>query len=344
MKKILVFFYFFAILLLFIDSFRAYDSSLRYIGVDSTLIGFTFLTIILITAFTGKYPLGARTIKFNKLVFIISFSASIILILLNFFITPEHRNLSYMWFYIQAESLVYLPFFTGGVAYIYQRKNLNFPNRVLYLGAPVLLFLLLMVDIYNHKLFVSITSEDSLFENIQFTLFLFSSIFSLLTTFTYFSKKKRFVGSLFFLIFLFLAFIAFEEISWGERVLNFEAPVTFIEGNRQGEFNIHNQGFFQAHVYLLYMIVGIWGALGYKIINYFPFTKIKDLNPVFPDGKYTFYFFSVTVYYFLSHFMGMYLQPITLEKTGVGLWQEVSELFLAIGFLLFTHKAFSREK
>lgn len=136
-----------------------------------------------------------------------------------------------------------------------------------------------------------------------------------------------------------LFFIAAEEISWGQRVIGFKGPDTFVVGNRQGEFNIHNQGFIQNNIHYLYMAIGLYGAFSRLIVT----RVVPHLRAFFyeitPPIFLFFYFISVFLYYFLNEYLNVYYEIYTTKRVGMGKWQEVAELFLSAGFFLFTLSA-----
>jgi hypothetical protein len=94
--------------------------------------------------------------------------------------------------------------------------------------------------------------EDGFFENISAIAFLATAVVYLIIFF----KKVPFTGiqwskrmfRLFIIIMALVAFTAFgEEISWGQRIFNFETPEWFQQANRQKEINLHNLHFFDPH-------------------------------------------------------------------------------------------------
>lgn len=85
-----------------------------------------------------------------------------------------------------------------------------------------------------------LTSEDGFYEYLGALFFLFASVGFL---FTLLKAKKR---NIFYLLFaLAFLFAAGEEISWGQRILNFDTPPAIGANNAQKEFNLHNLNFVQ---------------------------------------------------------------------------------------------------
>ncbi len=91
--------------------------------------------------------------------------------------------------------------------------------------------------------------EDGPFETFGALCFLGSSLIFLAT---YFKEKRgnqlfslTTKRNVFFLLLALAFFFAFgEEISWGQRIFDFETPESLRQINRQGEFNIHNLNIF----------------------------------------------------------------------------------------------------
>lgn len=90
-----------------------------------------------------------------------------------------------------------------------------------------------------------LAQEDGIVEYIGATMFLMASIIFFLNY-----KRSRqiqvfknisFKGNVFYLLLgLAFLFVFLEEVSWGQRIIGFQAPENIRELNAQGEFNIHN--------------------------------------------------------------------------------------------------------
>ena len=109
-------------------------------------------------------------------------------------------------------------------------------------------FFLVFVD---PNLAVELGNEDGLIENLGAGFF---ALASLTLFFTYIQSAKtenkffnvttkRNIWYLLLCIFLFLCFG--EEISWGQRIFNWQTPDLWVNNNVQQETNIHNLGLFE---------------------------------------------------------------------------------------------------
>lgn len=105
----------------------------------------------------------------------------------------------------------------------------------------------------SNETLIHLTREDGPYEYAGAILFLFTAIvFAILAAKPgLFKGKRRFYKypeKRYYLLFMVLFFFAFgEEISWGQRIFNFEAPETLKELNVQGEFNLHNLEIFHGN-------------------------------------------------------------------------------------------------
>ena len=91
--------------------------------------------------------------------------------------------------------------------------------------------------VYYPNIYVFSTYEDLYGEWTQTYFFCFAFIFSLLNVFQHGLKQHRW----FFLLLAIAAFYVFmEEISWGQRLINFDTPGFFAKNSYQNEANLHN--------------------------------------------------------------------------------------------------------
>lgn len=122
-------------------------------------------------------------------------------------------------------------------------KNINMKKHALaLLLIPVLYFPCYI----SNDLLLNLTKEDGLYENAGAVLLLLTSIgfFILAIHPKYFvnnTNTTKYPERKYFLVLALMLFVAFgEEISWGQRIFNFETPEAIKAINIQKEFNIHN--------------------------------------------------------------------------------------------------------
>ncbi len=128
-----------------------------------------------------------------------------------------------------------------------------------------------ITDRYNYHLFVA---EDGPIEYAQFVFFLLAGFLALITSFNLFKKRSTLLALGYFFVSLGLFFVSFEEISWGQRILEIETPSAIAERNVQNELTVHNLYQFQIRLAQIYIIIGLWGTFGFLITK-----KIKKFFP-----------------------------------------------------------------
>lgn len=82
--------------------------------------------------------------------------------------------------------------------------------------------------------------EDNFYENLTSLALLFAALYILFRSFQNMGNKKYVYGMIQLVIGFGLIFMAGEEISWGQRIFNWQSTGIFKENNLQGETNFHN--------------------------------------------------------------------------------------------------------
>ncbi len=136
------------------------------------------------------------------------------------------------------------------------------------------------------------------------------------------------------LVGLALCVIAMEEISWGQRIFNFQTPQFIADSNTQDEITIHNNEAILPYVYYGYFIVSLYGFISpliklvikrYKLLA----DKFKIwLEFIMPDW-YSIPLFLPTLYY------TSYRLTIGWEYYEIGQWEETTEMFLGAAAAVF---------
>jgi len=200
--------------------------------------------------------------------------------------------------------------------------------RLFVLVAPILIvsFGLWLINA-NNPVYILIFGREQLGEWVQAGCYFLASGFGLVA-FKSLSKSasshKNIMRFFLGLFVLGMLFIALEEISWGQQIFKWESSQVFLEYNAQQETNIHNMFWFNSHT--LYMLVGIYGGLGWLVKKYV-YSQIADV--LIPDWHLSIYFFQIFLFYFSFDFI---LPVIFIIRPS----QELFEFVLAIGFLLFS--------
>jgi hypothetical protein len=141
-------------------------------------------------------------------------------------------------------------------------------NKAVIGYAIVLIYILLSYSIFlfcSDEKIVDLTLEDHLYEWFGFWTVFLASVFFFIAFFVdkrgndlFLFKTPRNIFYLFLGLLLF--FLAGEEITWGQRVFNFQTSALMNEANAQNEQNIHNLAVFSGifnmdHLFTLFWMV-----------------------------------------------------------------------------------------
>lgn len=208
-----------------------------------------------------------------------------------------------------------------------------------------IVFLIKIVSGIEDTFYENLTKEDGVIENATVFVYFYSFIFSLLIAKEF--KSKKILFALFLILGMGFFFIALEEISWGQRMLDFESPDWFPE-NIQDETTIHNLELFQSHRNTAYVVVSFIGAFSWAI---FPQIKriVKNVGKNYEifleyaiPSKFLFsYFFSVLIFKLTMKFMPReFIDGRISLDFFINYDSEFFELILALGIMLFVFHTF----
>jgi hypothetical protein len=155
----------------------------------------------------------------------------------------------------------------------------------------------------NYSVYEIIGREDHLIEWLQFFLFGVSGIIAFLLALK-FKKVSKLMFFMFLIVSLGLIFVAGEEISWGQRIFNIQAPEIFdgeaeipvLEYNVQSEMNLHNFKTFHNKVGYMYLVIGAYACFAWLLVcifdKLFGFKKsLRKFLPFFVSPPYLFFYF-----------------------------------------------------
>ncbi len=104
-----------------------------------------------------------------------------------------------------------------------------------WLTPALIVSVFLLLALFYPGLYILATYEDLVGEWMQFYLFLSRAALCA------FIVYKKYPNIWFFaLLCLVSCYVAMEEISWGQRLLNIDTPAFFLQHNQQRELNLHN--------------------------------------------------------------------------------------------------------
>lgn len=323
------------------DSIGFYSRSLKYFNLDSRVILIIFLFTQTILAFFDKQALFSVISKINKFIFPFLFGITIFSVLANYYLYATYSLDNYL---IDGRNIMFVTLLIGSMIYLNYAKSKSFIEKLRLLLPPILVILVVWLVQFNPDFFYLLDKEDGIFEYIQFFGYLMSAVLAFLISKKLSAKRYKTYAILFLILSLFLFFISGEEISWGQRILNIQTPEYIAKNNFQQEITVHNNKNVQPKTYFLYMLTGLIGAFGFFLIRLFPKKLAQEINILVPHPKLFFYFFAPFAYFFFSLYLSSYYGLFNFQLTELDPYQELAEMFLALGFLQFTYSKLSMLK
>jgi len=195
----------------------------------------------------------------------------------------------------------------------------------------------------NPEFYKLLLKEDGIVENLTALVLILSGILGIIITTIFFKKRNIKFGILYLLLAVGFLVLGFEEISWGQRIFNLETPELF-SSNLQRQIGFHNMNPIYTHLHDFLMMVGFFGAFSWLI-----FKKLENRYNSFvrifvPPWYLMFFFFPIFIFYLMGIFM-----PFDHQRWELGDWlpwndQELPELVMSFGILLFAMVSFVRQK
>jgi hypothetical protein len=177
------------------------------------------------------------------------------------------------------------------------------------------------------------TREDGFAESVQVFIYALSFIFSLIVAIRQWRAGKRLIALLFLGLSLALVFLVGEELSWGQRLFGWETTSGLASVNKQEETNLHNIYGVGSTFKWVQLLVGAYGTILPLVVMIWPVReRYREVTEaVIPHYSLVPYFLPM----FLWRIYRNLLEPPQEFYFVVAEYNEVVELILSIGFLLF---------
>lgn len=216
-------------------------------------------------------------------------------------------------------------------------------KKTIYIFSIIFIFCFIFLKIEFNDVYTKIIQEDNFVENAEVVVYFLSFLFAFTIAINFIKTRHRFCGLFYIILCIMFIFICGEEVSWGQRIFNIEIPMYFEEHNVQKELTLHNLDILHNPIYVLYVLVGFFGAFTWLILP----KKVKakyNLTVTFfvPDRFLIFYFLPTFILYLCYCIYGISIllfgiMPFCIGNNSFIVWrdQEPAELLLAFGFLFF---------
>lgn len=314
------------LLLLLIDIFRNNKSSIEFISIDSQYL---IVPAIIIVGLL-KYFFNITLIPFIKkiLLYVVLPLFATSCIILSFWDAVSPPNTVFTITQLHQSEIGFIAFFTFFILLTQQTSAWwkKYWQQIITITPYVTIFALFVVRFWPFDFFIIATHEDHAIEVIQCLVLLAGSIWCGIRAIENFKKGNRlkFIQLLICTILFF--FVAGEEISWGQRILNIETPSFFETHNRQKETTIHNIEKIEWMVQWGYLSISALGLFGRSLAKKLLSGKLKEFYTWFPTIHYAGYFLFPFIFYFeqrITQFglWHIWIEPIELFiYTGIVLW------------------------
>lgn len=159
---------------------------------------------------------------------------------------------------------------------------------------PIIVFGYVVFLRYNNVATLDkIAGEDKLFENLQALIAFLAIIPSGILA--YKNRRNRKKLWLYSILSIGLFVFSMEEISWGQRIFDWESSEFFVENNNQNETTLHNMKSFAFLLNFGYLIIGFVGS----VLSIFPSLvnklKLSFFREIIPKQKHFSYFFIILI-------------------------------------------------
>lgn len=195
---------------------------------------------------------------------------------------------------------------------------------------PVLTLVVVLIYKTNPEYYMDMTEEDQFVEWTTYFALFISGVMSLVIAGRRLQKRLPFF--MFFLLFgVASVLFAFEEISWGQRVIGIESPEYFIEHSDQKEVNVHNvlqQRFEIKTKFIASQVLFFFGAV-FPVLFYDPrfrrlFQKVRLVVPSIALAP------------------GFLIAAWAMRDWVTGREEEIGEVFFSLLFVMFMLLEFVR--
>jgi hypothetical protein len=214
------------------------------------------------------------------------------------------------------------------------------------LGIAALPFLIALVGfataLMGKEAYKAFTGEDGIAETLQAILYAAALVLSLVVGRRLWTGEQKIVGVLYFVLSLGFFFLVGEELSWGQRLLGWGTPEALVAMNKQGETNLHNIHGVGYTFKWIQLLVGAYGAvLPLVLPAWSALARYRStLSLLIPH-------FTLVPYFAFMFFWRVYRNLFEAPSEyyfAVAEFNEVVELILAAGFLLFLFYQLGRVK
>jgi hypothetical protein len=307
------------------DCVKGFHSLIDKIGIDTIIFAILLITTIVILRMWKRAII--KPVFFYTYIYILIPVATILAIVLTYIELTHYYNYLYSHFFVYFDRVTLWAISTWIFGLVLMpEKYLKKYWRSIIFGFPVgIFFAFALVWTWPQDIFLQLVKEDNLVENAQVLTLLTGFMAALFLSKNFLEKKLLILGGLFLIVATVLFFIAGDEMSWGQRLLQLETPSELTKKNLQDEITVHNINGLHQLIGYGYILIGLYGSFAWIVGDNF-LKKYHKWTVYFIPPAYIFLFFYLSLIY-NSYALG----GVNLFKE----WSEVAELLLYSGITIF---------
>jgi hypothetical protein len=316
---------------IFLDSYKYPGFFKKHFFIDSKLLFVLFIIYLILFFLKNKKFFQNKVFKSFNLSF--AFLSLVIMVVFSWLEFSHYENYVYNIFHINHAH--FLLFFLEGVILAFLTFWQGFFKKInIFIIYLFIVFLLVGMFAYTFQsnLFIEMNKEDRLVENLQFFVVVLASLFSFFLSRFYKIQKKFFFFIFYLFVGLVLLFIAGDEISWGQRLFNYQTPESIIDyTDQQNEVSWHNTKGISQYLGQIYLAIGAYGSFSfiiYQFIKKFFYKSSAFFKHFFILFPASLFFFLKFIYDYLASFSGIDL-PFKFNS-----WSEYVELAMYLGIFI----------
>ena len=192
----------------------------------------------------------------------------------------------------------------------------------------------------GRETFRAISEEGGVIEYGTSVAFLLAAVFAVPVARQLWTAGDKLLGGAYGLFTLLLGFVAFEEISWGQRLLGVQSPEFFEANNSQSEITLHNLRWVNELIDPALIVVGLLGGFSWFLLR----SLSRSPNGLLRGG----YALFVPSWFLSSYFLvvsGVYTCTKYIEAAyyTMSIYGETAELVLSLGFLMLVLTSYFRQ-
>lgn len=291
------------------------------IGTPSYALALIFLLVFVLFRCLSQTALPKKLEKSSLMLGSLMFLfATTLIIAIN--LTPD--NYIYSTTRLNSAQILIVGLFLLAASLINQskrwwQKNLD---KILALFPFSVLLISMLVKLMPFDAFVGFASEDGPIEYFQVAILLATFALSSYQSWQNYKIKNTRKSLVFALLSLGILFVTLEEISWGQRIFDWQTPESLSEINVQNETTIHNIGILNNLQLVGYIFICLAGSLISGLQKLQP--KIFRKIPQPPQSAFFLYFIPLVFYVWYVVF-----------NIQIHLWAEVMEVIFYSGVLVW---------